>query len=345
MQHQQGKQPRPGFNICLGPDSVLLKEHIGTLLAAHRPTVAEAGGLPGLAPSDSGEHPWEQHVFWGDEPLGAAFWEKLTLQGLFAQPRAVILRNAQNVPADGLKKVSAALGSINEQIWPFLCFEVEYERGKIKLPAHIGKLQCVQFAQKQGWYKEIPPLAPRDVKAFARDEAARQGLKLNPENLEAITRLLPPDAGAIRLELQKIALACPDGALTPEALSMLDYQADIDIFAFLQELQSGRNPAAVWGQYMKDHAASADSGLFSFIAMLLREGRILWQLLAGEQVFLPPQVISVKTVLARNLGFGGLSRIWDLALQADKGVKTGERNPQQAFERLLADLFRLFKVA
>ncbi|MDL2306736.1 DNA polymerase III subunit delta [Desulfovibrio sp. OttesenSCG-928-C06] len=340
---------KPGFNICLGPDSVLLKEHINSLLAAYKPDPAADAGGPGSLLGDgqkdgqAGASNWETCVFWGDEPLGETFWEKLTLQGLFAQPRVVILRNAQNVNADGLKRISNALASISGQIWPFLCFEVDFEYGKAKIPAHISKLQCVQFAQKQGWYREVPPLSPRDVRGFVQAEAQRQNLSFSPQDLDTLARSMQPDAGTIRLELQKIALACPDGRLTPEALSMLNYQADMDIFAFLQGLQSGRNPGAIWAQYQKDHASAADSGLFSFSAMLLREARIMWQILAGEPTSkMPPQALSAKTVLARKLGYTGVSKIWDLALAADKGVKSGERSPQQAFERLIAELFRLF---
>ncbi|MDR2825529.1 MAG: DNA polymerase III subunit delta, partial [Deltaproteobacteria bacterium] len=98
--------PRPGFNICLGPDSVLLKEHIDGLLAAHAP------GTPA-----NEKVFWEKYIFWGDEPLGDSFWEKLTRQSLFAQPRAVILRQAQHKDLDksgDLKKISAALGQGSE---------------------------------------------------------------------------------------------------------------------------------------------------------------------------------------------------------------------------------------
>ncbi|MDR2892153.1 MAG: DNA polymerase III subunit delta [Deltaproteobacteria bacterium] len=322
---------KPGFNILAGPDSVLLREHIDSLLLAHAP---EAG--------KNQVKTWERHFFWGDEPL-TPFWEKLTLQGLFAEPRVVVLRNAQNLPAAELKKISAALGSVNQQIWPFICFEVEMEKGKAKLPAAAAKLQCLDFARKQGWYSEIPGLDPRSIKSFAAREAKRLELYLSPQDLESVSQYLPPDAGAIRLEMEKLALACPQNTLTPEALAMLEQREDMDIFSFLQGLQNSANPAGVWGKFMKDNLASSDSGLFSFLAMLLREARILWQLKAGENVFLPPRVIQDKTRLAGTLGYGGLARIWDLALQADKGVKTGERSPQQAFERIIAELFTLFR--
>lgn len=318
---------KPGFNICVGPDPILLKDYIEEQARAWPPG-------PGQK--------WERYTFWGEEPLPADFWEKLTLQGLFQQPKLIILRKANELSADTLKKISAALGRADSQTWPFICFENEFEKGKAKIAAHVLKLKFFTFAKEKNWYREIPPLARDAKRAFVQKEAATLGLKLDPMDMERLLPALPQDAGAIRLELGKVALAADAGGkLTPEALSMLNFEPEMDIFAFLSALQSGKRPEEVWAQFSKGSDAS-DAGLFSFLAMLLREGRILWQLLAGEPVFIPSHQQGNKTALARSLGYGGLSRIWDLALRAEKGVKTGERNPRQAFELLLADLFRLF---
>jgi DNA polymerase-3 subunit delta len=153
---------------------------------------------------------------------------------------------------------------------------------------------------------------------------------------------MPPDAGAVKLAMAKAALACPEKRLTGEALSMFEPLREMDVFAFLQGLQSGKNPAAVWGKFMQDQLSSDDAGLFAFLGALQREARILWQLLAGDPVPLPSFLIRNKSSLAKSMGFGKLARIWDLALFADKGVKTGEHSPKQAFELLIAELFQLF---
>lgn len=323
---------RAGFTICIGPDAVLLKDYIAAELEQNPP--------PSGIASQQG---WEQSIFWGEEPLPAEFWEQLTLQGLFDQPRAIILRHAQNLSADTLKKLSAALSRGSEHTWPFICFEVPFEKGKAKIPAHVSKLKFFIFAYQQKWFKEIPGLDARGIRAFAAKEGAALGLKLSQPDLDLIAPALPPDAGAIRLELGKLALASTDGKIPPDAINLLNFEQDMDVFAFLQALQGGRRPEGVWGQYLKDSGEASDAGLFAFLWALLREGRIMWQLLAGEQVYLPSFVIAGKTALARQLGYGGLARIWDLALAADKGVKTGEHSPHQAFEILIAELFRLFK--
>jgi DNA polymerase-3 subunit delta len=322
--------PRPAFNICVGPDAVLLREHISELLSSN--------------PPESGKN-WITRVFRGDEPLGDVFWETLTLQGLFAEPTVVILRQAQNLQENALKGLSTALSLGSESIWPFICLEVPMEKGKFKIPAQVSKLPCMLFAQKKGWYREIHPLDQRALTGFVKNEAVRLGLEIAEAEAAAIAASLPPDAGAIKLELAKIALACPQGKITSEALTLLDHTQDVDIFAFLQGLQSGKNPMQIWQKLLKDSGSSEDADLFKFIGFLLREARILWQLLAGESLSqpLPQWVISNKQSLAKSLGFGGIARLWHLALQADKGVKCGEHSVEQGLERLIAELFRLFR--
>ncbi len=315
---------RPGFSICAGPDSMLLRRRAEELLAAW-----------------PAQEAWERRVFWADEGLPAEFWEALTLQGLFAAPKALVLRQAQALPAAEWRELSQALGRRNDAVWPFIFLEVDFEKGKPKIPAHIAKLGCLAFAEKQGWLEGLPGLGQGELPGFIKAEAQRLGLTMASGAPEALSRVMPRDATAIGLEMSKLALASKDGSIRPEAAELLTASRDLDIFTFIRLIQRGDNPAAVWEQYFKD-AQGSERNLFSFLGMLLREARILWQILSGEPVFLPPQAIAQAKSLARGLGYPGLARIWDLALRADKSVKTGEASPDQAQELLLADLFRLF---
>ncbi len=327
---------RPGFTICLCPDGRLMRDQVDALIVAYPPVPAEAG----LGPVT--EQSWERHAFWGDDPLPPAFWEALTLGGLFSTPKALIVHNAQNLPLETWKRLSAALAQARDHAWPLFCLRVDFERGKPKLAAHVAKLPCFAFAEKKGWLWSSPGLDARGQAAFVRAEAKRLALSLPPATLETLCRRLPLDAASIGTEMAKLALAAgPDGALPPSALDLVEHEPDLDIFALLRVLQSGQNPAAAWRQILVSQQGS-DSLTFSFLAMLSREARQLWQLLAQEPVRLPPQVLAAKENLARTLGHRGIARIWRLALEADKGVKSGERNPDQALERLIADLFVLF---
>lgn len=326
---------RPGFTICICPDRYLIRARIEKELAAAPP--GKGGGLLGSAASG-----WERHAFWGDEPLPNAFWEHLTLQGLFSVPKAVVVHNAQNIPADTWKKISVALGTPNSETWPFFCLQTAFERGKPKLPPHIAKLQCMAFAEKRGWVWTSPGLDDRSKPAFVRTEAERRNLTFAPGALEAITARLPSDATAIGTEMDKLALAAgPGGVLGKELAQILDRDIEPDVFGLIRALQQGRDPLAVWEQIIAAER-EGDSMAFAFLSMLAREARQLWQLHLGEPVRLPPQALGVKTSMARSLGLAGIAKLWHLALEADKGVKTGERTVDQALEALLASLSLLF---
>lgn len=327
---------RPAYSICICPDSRLLRGRLETLLAAHPPE--EQGA-------------WRMHVFWGDEGLGASFWEHLTLQGLFASPKALIIRNAQILTADNLNTLSAKLlplaGSPAQPlpaplIWPLLCFEVDIEKSKPKIAAHIANLPCFVEAEKRGWVDLTHTLSPASLSAFIRAESERHGLRLRPEELHTLERSLPADAAFVESELMKLALlADPEGRLPHKNLTLGTHTQEITIFELMRILQQRGDPTVAWRQILADKL-SGENMIFSFIAILLREARTLWQTLAGPAPYLPPQAALQKKIVADSLGYAGIARLWELALAADKGIKTGERTPDQAFEKLSAGLFLLF---
>ncbi|MDR2075980.1 MAG: DNA polymerase III subunit delta [Desulfovibrio sp.] len=321
---------RPAFSLCLCPDSHLLRRHLDALLAAHPPGEKAV---------------WQRFVFWGDEEISPAFWEHLSLQPLFAIPKALIFRHIQALPAQDLRRLSAALlplaeGRKDSLTWPLLCLEVVFDRGKPRLPAHLQHLPLYLAAQKNGWLDLVPGLTPAAMPAHIRAEAPRHGLKLTPGEIGLLARGLPPDAGVIQAELARLAfLADGDGRL-PQGTPCGQAQA-AGIYDLLPALQRGGEATAIWRRIREDRGGNT---VFAFIAQLLREARLLWQSLFGPlPAFLSPQAAEGKRILARSLGAARLARIWDLALQADKGIKSGERNPAQAFEMLSAELFLLFR--
>lgn len=317
---------RPGFSICACPDVQLIKNRIDALLGAH--------------PAPEGA--WERHVYWGDEGLPPAFWENLTLQGLFASPKALVVRNAQELAVDEWKKLSLALGSSNPQAWPFLCLEVAFDKNGPKVAKAVTNLKCWAFAEKQDWIWKSAGLSPRDIREFVAGWASRNGIAIAPPVLQALATNLPGDATAATRELEKLALAAGDAAtITPDLAAEIAHESEMDIFAFINALQQGNAPARVWSRVMQGHTNSSE-GIFKFLAMLLREARILWQLLSGENVFLPGNVKQNKERLAAALGRARIARIWDLALEAEKGIKSGERSPEQAMEMIVAGLIALF---
>lgn len=284
---------------------------------------------------------WDRHAYWGDEALPPIFWEKLTLQGLFATPNALVIRNAQNIPADTWKRLSAALATPNNLAWPIFCLEVGFERGKYKVPAHIQKLKCLNFADKKGWVWRSLGLDAKGMRTFIQDGCRMRGLNLAPQALEALMAAMPEDATAANNELDKIALACSDEKIvTKDMAQLINHTPNLDIFTFIKALQSGK-ALTVWREVLREKG-SGDSLVFPFLGMLIREARLLWQLLVGEDVRLSPYILDEKKRMAQQLGHIALAQIWNIALEAERGIKTGERNTEQAMDVMVANLSSLF---
>lgn len=328
---------RPGFYFCICPDPELSRQKIRNLLSRF--------------PSPAGH--WKETVFWGEDGLGDEFWQALTVQNLFGEHRAVILRGAQALLADDWRALSRALGAVPPTVWPFLCLEVAFDGKGPKLPAHVTKLKCRAFAAEKGWIWESAGLNASGLKDLVRDYCAAQGLELMPGSLEAIVAALPPDALAAHLELEKIFLAATDKKITPDSAAIIAHEPDIDVFAFLRAIEAQAKEAdagkrergdflQAWRAVLLDEA-SKETMLFPFIGALVREARVLWQILFKEKVFIPNYALADKQRLARGLGLRGVAALWDLALTAERGIKSGERKEDQALEALTAGLIDLFQ--
>ena len=337
---------RPGFFLCICPDGQLVKRQVATQLATWPPAPV-AGGLMGLGGGASGGSgagaalEWETHVFWGDDELPRTFWELLTLQGLMARPRALVLRNAQALPAEVWKRLSQALGRPNPQTWPIICLGVAFDKGQPKIPAHLAKLPCFAFAEERGWVWRSPGLDERSLGRHIQGRARELGLRLSPEALETLTISLPPDAAAVDSELAKLSLLSGGETVTPESAGLATFTSDFNIFQFLRALTSGQ-AETVWAQSLHEQARGDDL-IFPLLGLLQREARLLWQVLAGETAAMRPQDIPAKKQLAARLGPAGLARLWDVMHTAELSIKSGRRSPAQALNALVGDLTLLFR--
>ena len=316
---------RPGFVFCICPDGRLVRNAVEARLAECPPS-------PGKA--------WTSRTFWGDEELPAAFWEALTLQGLFAEPQALVVRNAHNLPAETWRRLSSSLAAPGALTWPFLCLEGGWDKGQPKLPAHVKKLRCFTHAESKKWIWQHGPLDAAGIRRHASDVAKRLGLRCAPGALEALAGILPPDAATVENELSKLALLADDGTITAEQAAHIEHAPAFDMFAFLRQLQSG-NAAAVWQTLLREERQSDDL-IFPLLSLLQREARLLWQLRAGESPYMHPSAAAAKRETAMRIGFTGLSALWEAMHTAELSIKSGARTPSQALDALLGDLTRLF---
>lgn len=325
--------PRPGFSFLVCPDAALIRREIDRLLAA------EPGG-------------WEKRVYWGDEELPAAFWQDLTIPGLMASAKAVVVRRAHNLSAETWDKLSSPLRGANDRVWPFFCLEGSWEYDRQtrtsgpKIPKWIQRQKYWEVAEKRNFVWRSPGLTPQTAPEFLKRWARERGLTVEPGAASAFAQVLPLDATAARLALDKAELALPAGEtrITAEAAALVGEEQGPDIFQLLSSFESGALDVKAWRTVL-DSQAAGEELLFPFLALLLREARAMWRLAHGEghAVSMPPRSRAAKEALAERLGGRRLAAMWELAMEAEHGVKSGSRSPGQAMEILVAGLCELFR--
>ena len=207
--------------------------------------------------------------------------------------------------------------------------------------AHIAKLKCLAFAEKQKWQWRSPGLDARTMRQYVQREAQALGLRMAPEALNTLSEMLIPDASAIRGVLEQLSLASADGAVDVALVrQMTEFTPDAVIFDFIRQLENG-NARAVWKTLLRE-GDGGESLLFPLLTLMAREARLLWQMNAGEKVFVPQYVEAEKRRLAAKLGVSGLSQVLQALAAAECSVKSGARTPLQAMESLVAQLSLIF---
>lgn len=321
---------RPGFFFCICPDAALLREYMEREL------------IGPLTASEAGNHARPDiQTFWGDEGLDRRFWDGLTLLGMDGRSRVLIVRGAQQLPADVWKKLSSQLGTPRPGVLPIFCLEGPWEKGQPKLPAHVAKLKCLAFADGKKWVWRSAGIDARSLRQYVQKQASAMGLTLKPDALNALSEMLIPDASAVRGVLEQLFLASPDGSADVALVrQMTEFTPDAVIFDVIRQLEHG-NAKAVWKVLLRE-GDGGESLLFPLLTLMAREARTLWQMNAGDRVFVPQFVEKEKRTLAARLGFEGLCRVFSELQKAELSVKNGARQPLQAMEELVASLSLIF---
>lgn len=320
---------RPGFFFCICPDAAFLRDYMERELIA--PLMSGSGEAM----------PPDIQTFWADEGLDRRFWDALTLLGMDGRVRVLIVRGAQQLPADVWKKLSSALGTPRSGVLPVFCLESPWEKGQPKLPAHVSKLKCLAFADSRKWVWRSIGIEARSLRQYVQKQASAMGLRMSPDALNALSEMLIPDASAVRGVLEQIYLASSDGAVDVSLVrQMTEFTPEAVIFDVIRQLENG-NARAVWKTLLRE-GDGGESLLFPLLTLMAREARMLWQMHAGDCVFVPQFVENEKRRLASRLGFAGLCRVFDVLQKAERSVKNGARQPLQAMEELIASLSLIF---
>ncbi len=192
-------------------------------------------------------------VYWGDDdpPLGEDFWTNLTIKGLFAEPKALVLRKAQALTAALWDKLQQAAPRPGSDVTLFLCLEGQWNKNAPAVPAVLKKRPLWTGTAKENVWQS-PGLTRKTVQGFVENFARERGLAFAPGGLQAAAQALPLDARAARLELEKIALAAGPDPAGPELADLITPHEEMAFFTFLDQLQAGRADL-VWERVMADH--------------------------------------------------------------------------------------------
>ncbi|WP_291318343.1 hypothetical protein [Desulfonatronospira sp.] len=256
---------RPGFYFCFCPDSGLLKRQIHKILEPYDP--------------DS----WELNTLWSDdEDLEQKLWKSLNMANMMGPSRVVVIRNCQVFKEAQWKSLAPALKGFKSGIWPFICLEGPWEKGKPKIPAFLEKQKFFRVAREKGWLWHFPGITRQNLPRYLDKRARETGLVFDPGVQEKLVDILPLHSLGVDRELEKLRLLALDqNRVTLEHLDIVEPRADLDIFAQMQSIQQGKNLARVWQKFFRDQQSGLD-GLFQFLGLLLHEARIMWHLAAGE---------------------------------------------------------------
>ena len=233
------------------------------------------------------------------------------------------------------------LGVPRPGILPVFFLESVWEKGQPKLPPHLTKLRCLEFAEKKRWIWRAPALDARGIRRFIQERASALGLTIRPDAMEVLGESLPPDAASVSSAVEQLSLLAHDGVIELEhTRNIARYTPDLVLFDLIRHVQEGRADKA-WHAVLRE-GDSGDGILFPLLGLMAREGRMLWQLQAGESVYVPQHVAGMKRQLAARLGSAGLARIFAALCEAEWSVKSGRLQPGQSLERLIAELTLLF---
>jgi DNA polymerase-3 subunit delta len=335
MAMPQAGTKRKGHRILVCPDAELIRRRVARLMAEM--------GATGVA----------RKVFWGDdEPFPQGFWAELTTSNLFSTPSVLVLRRADAVKAETWDKIDAALKLAATTVLPVFCLEGRWKDGKAPVPAFLTKRGLWPAAETGGWIWQSPGLTESTLPKFIDLWSKEGGLVLDADARAALCAALPHDALAAGLELDKMALAAGDERrVTADMAELIAPHGDMEFFDFIRSLSARPEDSpeavrAVWSRVLDDHLRpGGDKILFQLLGYVAWQARQMWMLNEGEEhkVRMNPREKPALARLAARLGRAGIARVIELTLDANLGVISGARRPDDTLESYVAQLSALLR--
>ncbi len=316
-----------GFYFCHCPDMQLAKEYM------ENNYISSFGDVWIQA---------ERRTFWNEDIQ--AYLSALDTISFETKNKIFYIKNCHELSSEQWKKISAALGKPRPDVFSIFFLNNGLEKGKLKVPQTVQKLKCYEFAQKKEWIFESVGITDTNFEKILRNEAkAKYGLVLNNDVIAILKDIVSPDYNSINNILAQLSLITgQDGVVNAGALAQLtNYTPELVWFDIINKIEAGKG-AEVWKLFYKASNQIDDSSIFTFLALMMREMRILWKIKANEQVFLPSSQITAKNTLAAKLGFTNIAKIISLLCFAEFAIKSGKKKSVDTLEELIKDCIKIF---
>ena len=278
---------------------------------------------------DAGASDFNVDRFTASQVKPAALEDALKTLPVMAEHRLVILEDPE-------ARRGAALGAALEDLVPTL-----EDGGSTVLVVRAAKAD-----KRARWVKAFaggfvdcdPPRKSRDVAAFIRSEAERQGLSLERGAAEALAERVGPQLLLLRQEVGKLGLlAGADGKISRAHVGAGTPQvAEEPVWDLTDAIGEGRTADAI---ALLSRLTSAGAPAPVILGSLVSHFRRLMRAGHGGQVNGPPFVVKKLQSQARRYGPRRLRSCLDAIHETDLAIKgAGALRPELALERLVLAL-------
>ena len=265
----------------------------------------------------------------GSDVQPAALDDALKTLPVMAERRLVILEDPE-------ARRGAALGNALADLVPTL-----EPGGPVVFVVRAAKAD-----KRSRWVKALadgfvdcePPKKSRDVAAFVRGEAQRQGLSLERGAAEALAERVGPQLLLLRQEIAKLGLLAGEGGKITRAHvgAGTPQLAEEPIWDLTDAIGEGRTADAV---ALLTRLTSAGAPAPVILGSLVSHFRRLLRAGHGGRVAGPPFVVKKLETQARRYGPGRLRACLDAIHETDLAIKgAGALKSELAMERLVLAL-------
>jgi DNA polymerase-3 subunit delta len=304
----------PGVYLLTGPDELLLHRAADELLAELDPTGATE--VTDLRASEVDE----------------AGLPDLHTESLFGDPRALVIREAQALPAAVTKGLAADLEAGTAPATTV-----------VLLASGTGKLQrLAKQVSELGGRRDLAPPKPWDDEGWAKlvaDEFARHGREVTDDAVEALLSHAGTEAAVVVEKVTQVAAAAPAGRVTDEQVdSLVSGHGSKGSFAVADAMCDRQPGRAV--ELLRGCLESGDDPVMVLGALAYRL-RSLVAVAGGLQpadagLKLSSGQLRRLKAIRGNFGPGELTAAYRTLADADAAIKGSEVPPEFVLERAVA---------